>query len=346
MRRLVIIILILLTLPVSVNAMEFTAPEAPIEAEKYMPEESGSFGEDLWHVIKSGIADLQPSVVSAVRICLSLVAITVLISMLQTMSGTAKNVVHLSGTISIGLMLIEPSNALVELGVQTIEELNEYGKLLLPVMTAAMAAQGGVSTASSLYTVAAFFNTLLTTAITKLLVPILYIYIVLSVANNAIGNDIIQRLQKAVNNLMVWGLKAALYLFSGFITITGVVSGAADASAVKAARLVISGTVPVVGKIISDASETILVSAGIMKNAVGIYGIIAIAAILIGPFLRIGVQYLILKMTAAICSVFDAGKPTALIRDFSGMMGFLLAATGTVCLLLLISTVCFMKGIA
>ncbi len=346
MRRLVIIILILLTLPVSVNAMEFTAPEAPIEAEKYMPEESSSFGEDLWHVIKSGIADLQPSVVSAVRICLSLVAITVLVSMLQTVSGTAKNVVHLSGTISIGLMLIEPSNALVELGVQTVEELNEYGKLLLPVMTAAMAAQGGVSTSSALYTVAAFFNALLTTAITKVLVPILYIYIVLSVANSALGNDILQRLHKFVNNFMVWGLKAALYLFSGFITITGVVSGAADASAVKAAKLVISGAVPVVGKIISDASETILVSAGVMKNAVGIYGIIAIAAILIGPFLRIGVQYLILKVTAAICSVFDAGKSTALIRDFSGMMGFLLAATGTVCLLLLISTVCFMKGIA
>ena len=129
------------------------------------------------------------------------------------------------------------------------------------------------------------------------------------------------------------------------MSITGVVSGTTDAAALKAAKMTISSVVPVVGGILSDASESVLVSAGLMKNAAGIYGILAILAVFLEPFLRIGAHYLILKLTAALCGVFGSKQMTELIGDFSSAMGLLLAMTGATCLLLLISTVCFMKGV-
>ena len=89
-----------------------------------------------------------------------------------------------------------------------------------------------------------------------------------------------------------------------------------------------------------------MVSAGVMKNSVGVYGMLAILAIWIGPFLQIAMQYILLKATAALCGVFGNKGTTGLIQDFSGVMGLLLAMTGTVCLLFLISTVCFMKGVS
>ena len=118
-----------------------------------------------------------------------------------------------------------------------------------------------------------------------------------------------------------------------------------DASAVKAVKLTISGMVPLVGGIISDASETILISAGLLKNATGIYGLLAILAIFVGPFLKIGTQYVLLKLTAALCSIFSVKRESDLLNDFSGGMGMLLAMAGTVCLFLLISVVCFMRGV-
>ena len=172
----------------------------------------------------------------------------------------------------------------------------------------------------------------------------LYIYLCLSVANSALGQEMLETLRRFVKWLMTWSLKLVLYTFTGYIGITGVVSGTADAAAIKATKLTISGVVPVVGGILSEASETILVSAGVMKSAAGIYGLLAILALWIGPFLEIGVQYLLLKMTSAVCGVFGVKHSAAIISDFSGAMGFLLAMTGTVCLLLLIGVVCFMKG--
>ena len=87
-------------------------------------------------------------------------------------------------------------------------------------------------------------------------------------------------------------------------------------------------------------------SAGITKSAAGVYGLLAVGALAVEPFLKIGAQYLMLKMTAAVCGVFAPKETAGLINNFSSAMGFLLAMTGSVCLMLLISVVCFMKGVS
>lgn len=345
MKKIALLIGMVLLLAMPVSAMEFTAPEAPQTAQQLMPEEPQTFGEGLWQVVKSAVSLIQPAIAEAAKACLTVTAVVLLISLLQTLPGPSSRIVTLCGTAAIGAALLQPSNALIKLGVQTIEGLSEYGKLLLPVMTAAMAAQGGTTTSAALYTGTAFFDAVLSSFLSKLLVPMIYLFLCLAVANSAIGEEILKKFRDLIKWLMTWGLKIILYVFTGYMGITGVVSGSADAAAVKAAKLTISGAVPVVGSILSDASETILVSAGIMKSAVGVYGLLAILAAWIGPFIRLAVQYLLLKATAAVCGVFGSKEASVLINDFSTAMGMLLAMTGAVCLMLLISTVCFMKGV-
>ena len=188
-------------------------------------------------------------------------------------------------------------------------------------------------------------NTVVTAGITKFMIPLIYGYIVLSIATAALGETHLESLKGLFQWLITWILKAAIYLFTGYISITGVISGTTDAAALKATKLAISGTVPVVGSIISDASETILVSAAVVKNAAGVYGMLAIISILISPFIKIGIQYLLLKLTAGACGVFGSKSAVGLIKDFCGVMGFVLAVVGTVSLLLLVSIVCYMKGV-
>lgn len=327
-----------------VSAMEITAPAAPESAQKYMPEEKETFAEGLLHILKSAISALRPELADASGVCMSLIAIVLLISILSSFSETSAGVVRLTGAVVIGLLLLEPANSLIQLGAKTVVELSEYGKLLIPVMTAAVAAQGGTTTSAALYTGTVFFNALLATFISLMVVPALYIYLCLCVASSAVEQDMLKKVRDFVKWLMTWSLKWVLYIFTGYIGITGVISGMVDASALKAAKIGISGMVPVVGGILSDATETILVSAGLMKNAAGIYGIFAILAVCVGPFLEIGALYLLLKMSGAICNVFGYKPAGELIKDFSSGMGLVLAMTGTVGILLLISLVCFMKG--
>jgi len=95
----------------------------------------------------------------------------------------------------------------------------------------------------------------------------------------ALGEEALKKLADLLKWLMTWGLKIILYLFTGYIGLTGVVSGTTDAAAMKAAKLTVSGMIPVVGGILSDASEAVLIGADAAKNAVGIYGMLAVLAI-------------------------------------------------------------------
>ena len=345
MRMLLIIAILLAFLISPVSAMEFTAPQVPEIGEEVMPNAYDTFGEGLWYVIRTALGKLQPGFAAACGICLSLIAVSLLTSLVTGISAGQERTIRLVGTLMVGCLMLQQTDTFVHLSREVITQISQYGKLLLPVMAAALAAQGGTTGAAAIYGGTLLFDSVLTTAVSVLLIPLVYIYIALSVANSAFGNETLKELRTFVKWITVWALKIILYVFTGYIGITGVISGSTDAAALKAAKLAISGVVPVVGGIISDASETILVSAGLMKNAVGIYGLLAITAVWIGPFLQIGLQYLLLKAAAAVSAVIGGKDSSGLTRDFSTAMGFLLAMTGAVCVMLLISVVCFMKGV-
>ncbi|MBQ6840199.1 MAG: stage III sporulation protein AE [Oscillospiraceae bacterium] len=345
MRRILICLALTLMLSQPVFGVSIEPPIAPHSAQEYMPDEIDSFGDDLWYIITSAFSVLTPSVNEAARICVALVGITLLVSLSDHFGDSVKRVSDIIGALSMGMLLLKPVNTLLNLGIETVKQIADYGKLLLPVMTAAMAAQGSITASGALYVGTAFFSALLSSLVTTIIVPMIYVFVCLSIANCALGDKMLQSLRDFSKWSMTWALKMILYIFTGYMGITGVVSGTADAAAVKATKLAISGSVPVVGSILSDASEAILVSAGVMKSAAGVYGILTVIAIFIGPFLRIGVQYLVLKFTSAICGAFGSKRPVELINSFSGAMGLILGMTGTVCLLQLISTVCFMKGV-
>lgn len=345
MRRIVLMIMLALALALPVNASEITAPSVPDSGAEVMPENTDSFGEALLELVQNAIGTLRPDLKEAAATCMGVIGVVLLLSILQAVPGTSQMACELVGAVAIGVLLLRQTNSLVNLGTETVTELSTYGKLLLPVMTAALAAQGGITGSAALYTGTALFDSILCSLISTLLIPMIYLYLALSVANSAIEEDLLKQLRDFIKWLMVWTLKIILYVFTGYMGITGVVSGTTDAATLKAAKLTISGMVPVVGNILSDASEAVLVSAGVVKNSAGIYGMLAVLAVCIGPFLRIGVHYLLLKATSAVCGVFASKRITGLINDFSSAMGLLLAMTGSVCLLLLISLVCFLKGV-
>lgn len=345
MRKLLIFLTFAVVLATPASALDMTAPTVPESAQSFMPSSQESFGQGLLEVIRDALMHFRPDLREASAVCLGIAAAAMIVSIFRTFPGMTQKAADMAGIAAAAGLLLQSTGSLINLGTETVSQISEYGKLLLPVMTTAMAAQGGVTASAALYTGTVIFDTVLSDLITRVLIPMIYLYLALAAACAALGEDMLKQLKGSMKWLMTWSLKTILYVYTGYISITGVVSGTTDAAALKAAKLTISGAVPVVGGILSDASEAVLVSAGTVKNAVGIYGLFAIIAIWIGPFLKIGAHYLLLKSTGAVCGVFGSKQISQLLEDFSAAMGMLLGMTGAVCLMLLISTVCYMKGV-
>lgn len=328
-----------------VGGLDLTAPAVPEQGSGYMPRDPMDFGAGLLELAGQVLGTLRPDLREAAGVCLSLCAGVLLISIVNAISDRARKTVELAGTAAISASLLLSTNSMILLGSRTITDMSEYGKLLLPVMTAAMAAHGGGVTSAALYSGTAFFLSLLSSLIGKLLLPMVYLFLALTVASGALDADLLKRLRELIRWVLSRSLKLLLTVFTAYLGLTRVISGTADAAAVKAAKAAISTAVPVVGSVLANASETVLIGAAMVKNAAGMYGIFALLALFAQPFARIGVQYLMLKITGAVCSLFGCQQMTQLIDGFSEAMGLILAMVGSVCVLLLVGAICFLMGV-
>ena len=344
MRKLCWGLLLVLWLAIPANALELRAPEVTGPGLDVMPENTDSFGEGLLELLRKGAVLAIPELETATRDCCGVLAAAMVCALLPVLSRRVQGYATLAGTVSIAAMLMEPAGAMLACAVDTLQEICDYGKLLCPVMTAALAAQGGITTSAALYTGTTAFISLLSMLVSRMMIPMVALFLTLSVGYSALGEDLLKKTADAVKRFLSWLLKTVLIVFTTYMSITGVVSGTTDAAARKAAKVAISSVVPLVGGVLSDASEAVLVSMGVAKNAAGVYGILAVLAMLTGPFLKVGTQYLLLKLTGALCGIWGDKRITGLVEDYSTAMGLLLALVATGCVLVLISTVCFMKG--
>lgn len=329
--------------PKGVAAEELVAPTAPPSVGALLPDTQEDFGAGILSMLQKAIPDAYVEFRKALKTGLAVFCCIFLVSILQTENCTSVTT-NTAGAASVAGLLLLESHALIGLAVKTVTEIGEYSKLFLPVLTASASARGAITSSAALYVGTAAVTAFLNMATRRAMIPAVYLYLALAVANSAMGGQVLGRMKESMRKTAAWFLKSVLTLFSAYMTITGVITGTADKAAVKAAKVAISGVVPVIGKSLADASEVLLLSADIAKNAVGIYGIYVFFGIFLMPFLQIGAHYLVLKATAVLSALTGSDRLTKLLEDFCVAMGILLGMIGVMCALSVIGTVCFMKG--
>ncbi|MEG0825338.1 MAG: stage III sporulation protein AE [Oscillospiraceae bacterium] len=206
----------------------------------------------------------------------------------KTMEGAS-----IAGALAIAAISVSDVHSLIGMGKVAIENMGAFSKILLPTMAAASAAGGAPGGAAARQLATMLFSDVLMTVISGALLPLVYAYIAASTAQAALGNEGLKRIASLLKWTVTAVLTAIVAVFVGYLTVSGVIAGSTDAVAIKAAKLAMSGAVPVVGGILSDAAETVLAGAGILRNAVGVFGMIAILGMCLLPFLQLAIHYLV-----------------------------------------------------
>ena len=210
----------------------------------------------------------------------------------------AARYVPFCGVLALSAIAAGDLRALLGLGARTVEELGTLAKLLLPSMAASMAAGGMVSSAGIWQVTTLWVCDLLSDAVARLLLPLVYCQLAAAAAGAALGEESLDRLAVWIKRLVSGALVAVMAAFTGYLSIAGVLSGSADRTAVRVAKAALSGGVPVVGGVLSDAAESVLAAAGTLRGTVGALSVLAILAACLTPLLRLGVQYALYQLAA------------------------------------------------
>ena len=221
-------------------------------------------------------------------------------------------------------------------GTETITRTHEYVRLLLPGMTVLGTVSGHAGAAGAVHSGAAIFFDVLLALLSGVLVPLVRTHAALCAADALLPESRLGKLRDFLKWLLTTLLKWVLYGFSAFLTASGLFAATVDAQKLRAARTVLSGMAPAAGGLVSEAAQSVLSAAETLKNAVGVYGMAAVLAICLGPFLKLWVHYLTLKLAGALCGTIGAGRVSGLLEKLSETMGVVVSMTGVSCVLALL----------
>ena len=362
MRKILTVILIFLTLTGSVHATDISdelyeqlpladlEEAVPEEAERFMngisPMQPIDFMSGIKSVFEQAIHQSKNSFGKNLHTMLRIIIVLILCQLTEAVfGGERQRIVVWTGVVALMMLCLTDLNTMIGLGTHTIQSLSQFSELLLPVMAAAASASGNVSGGSCLYTVSIFFFHMLVKLGEQFIHPVILAYIGISAADTLIQGEKLKGLNELLVLLIEKGIKGIVFLFTGSLTITGILSGTADAAALKATKSAITMIIPVVGSMIANASETVLHAGMLVKTTIGTWGLVVVMAILLLPFIQLAISWLTFKITAAMGSIMGVGF-SKLLNSISRAMGIILGLVGSCGLIVMISCCCMIKMVS
>lgn len=134
-----------------------------------------------------------------------------------------------------------------------------------------------------------------------------------------------------------------LTVFVGLLSLEGTLSSGVDGLTAKTAKAAVSNFIPIVGKVLGDSIDTVIGCASILKNAVGLVGVIIIIGICITPIIKLGALTIIYHLGAALCQPIADEKIVKLLEQMGGSFKILLAITCSVSVMLIIGITLVIK---
>ncbi len=222
-------------------------------------------------------------------------------------------------------------------GVEVIHSLCGFITKFEPIFIGLLLSGGAITQAAAFQPVMTASVYILSLAVDKIILPLTYFSAILGIVNS-IGSRIeIGTLNKLIRSSSKWLLTGVLTLFSAILTLYGFGTSALNNVATKGIKFAVGSFVPVVGGILSDTIDTVLSGAGLLKNAVGTAGMIAVIAMAAAPIIKIWVMLLMLRLSAAVIEPFSDKRITAVLTAVADAASAIFSMVITAAMLFIIS---------
>jgi stage III sporulation protein AE len=179
--------------------------------------------------------------------------------------------------------------------------------------------------------------------IQNILIPLVLVIATISIASKISDKVQISKITKFFKSSIIWFLGIVLTIFVGVISLEGTLSSSIDGITAKTAKAAISSLIPVVGKVLGDAVDTVLGCGLILKNALGVVGIIVVIGICVMPVVKLGVLTTIYNLASAIIEPVSDEKIVKLLEEMGGTFKLLLGILCALSVMLIIGITLVVK---
>lgn len=315
------------------------------------PEDPGSFS----GITTSGAFDIivdfftsggkQPMAAAAATL-----AVILLCSMAEAF-GSGVESKQLSGVFSyisvlaVAVAVLMPMMSTVTHAVSAIKGCSAFMFSFVPVYAGIVIASGKPLTAGGFQPLLLGATQVVSQLANYFLLPVTGMYLALNVSSAVAPGIKLTGFGEGIKKSLTWIISLVMTLFVGLLGIQTTIQSATDNISLKTAKFMAGSFVPVVGSAVGDTLGTVSSCLTLLKSSVGLYGVIALAVILLPVLLELILWRLTLTLTAAAADIFSLSKISELLKAADTVLSFLMVIVLCTALLFIISiTVVIMAG--
>ena len=361
MRKIIMIFLIIfmlspITLSTTVNIDEF-ANEMKKYSNEYFPE----LGEkDFINSIMTGKNTIDGGLFEKIinvfiqefknniSLVIKIIGISILCSILKNIqsnfgeSGTSEIAFYACYILVVILIITTFSNT-INLCKDTIAQISELMKMLVPLIISLIVATGNVATVAILQPVLLTMIAIIINLLSNFILPVIFIATTINIISNISEHVNIEKISTMLRKSALWVTEVTLIIFVGILSLEGSLSSTVDGITAKTAKTVVSSAIPVVGKILGDTVDSVIGGVTITKNAIGFLGVIALIAVTIVPLIKTLIIMIVFNLSAGLIEPIADKRIVKCMSGVGDSIKILFAIFATVIFLFIIAVTFMVK---
>jgi stage III sporulation protein AE len=225
----------------------------------------------------------------------------------------------------------------MDYALDAVQTMSHFMIAMIPLLLALLASSGGVISAAFFHPIILFLMNTTGTIVEYVTLPLLFLAALLSIVSTLTDHYKVTQLAELLTKVGIGILGVILTIFLGVMSVKGTTSAIADGIALRTAKFVAGNFIPVVGKMFTDAADTVVTASMLLKNTVGIVGVAILFIIAAFPALKIFAIAFIYKVSAAVMQPLGGGPVISCLSIMSKSIAYVFASLAIVSLMFFLS---------
>jgi len=307
----------------------------PSFQEALMP---GGDGFQLSDLVSGLVQFLLHEVVVNGKLLAMIVILTVFSIVLETLQSafektTVSKIAYAISYLVIVVLAINSFRVGIDYAQDAISNMIHFMTAMMPLLLTMLASMGNVATVSILHPLIVFMIHTVGNLVHFFIFPLLFFSAVLHIVSTLTDKYKVTQLAQLLRTVALGTLTVSLTVFLGVISVQGATGSITDGVALKTAKYVAGNFVPVVGRMFSETTDTVISASLLMKNAIGLAGVVIVVLLAAFPALKILALAFIYSLAAALLQPLGDSPVIVCLQTIGKSMTFVFAALATVSLM-------------
>ncbi|MCY8855988.1 stage III sporulation protein AE [Bacillus atrophaeus] len=263
----------------------------------------------------------------------------VILQMLQnafqqsTVSKVAYSIVYMV----LIILALNSFHVAITYASEAIQTMTSFILALIPMLLALMASSGGAVSAAFFHPVILFLMNTSGLLIQNIVMPLIFLSAILSIVSTMTDQYKVTQLAGLLRKIAIGALAVFLTIFLGVISVQGTSAAVTDGITLRTAKFITGNFIPVLGRMFTDATDTVISASLLLKNTVGIIGVAILICIAAFPAIKVLSLAFIYKLAAAILQPLGGGPVITCLDVISRSVLYIFAALAIVSLMFFLS---------